>query len=270
MAFTSGLKLCLIALLLASAAHAAPAAAADAAKPVFLWSGYFNAKGENRYTPNGNYRDVMDRLRKDFEVRIDSEPLNAQTLKGVSVVLISNPNDKASKTNPPPHHMSDEDVTELTRFVKAGGGLIVMGNQEGHNIEIKDFNKLLSEFGMTCVNNYTDAKQVNIPKEAPILGGLRWAYYTGNQVIIEPNNASHARSLVENDPSVKALGGPRNPAGTLLAIAEPGMGHVVVATDAGWITNDAMSGKGIGKVAIKDQDNLEIMVRLTKWAAGSH
>jgi hypothetical protein len=45
---------------------------------------------------------------------------------------------------------------------------------------------------------------------------------------------------------------------------------VAVVTDAGWITNNAMSGKGIGRVAIKEQDNWQIMLRLTRWAAGSN
>jgi hypothetical protein len=239
-------------------------------KPVFLYSLYFNARGENRYAPTGAYRDVLGRLREQFDVRINDMPLNAATLKGVAVVLISNPNDKANKTNPPPRHVSADDVRELTRFVEAGGGLIAMGNQEGHNLEINDFNKLLGEFGMKFENNYTDAKKLVIPNDVPVLGGLRWAYYTGNQVVIDPNNSSHARPLVLNDLNQKALGGKRDAKGTLLAIAEPGKGRVAVVTDAGWITSDAMSGKGIGRVAIKEQDNWQIMLRLTRWAAGSN
>src|SRR2546423_82503 len=31
-------------------------------KPVFLYSRYFNAKGENRYTPEGTFKNVLDRL----------------------------------------------------------------------------------------------------------------------------------------------------------------------------------------------------------------
>ena len=38
-------------------------------------------------------------------------------------------------------------------------------------------------------------------------------------------------------------------------------------TDAGWISNDALSGKGIGGVAITEQDNMEIFLRLANWAA---
>jgi len=246
----------------------ATALAAESSKPAFLWSQYFNAKGENRYTLKGNYSHAMDGLKSDFDVRVNDAPLTSESLRGVSVVLISNPNDKAHGHNPPPHHMSADDVAELTRFVKAGGGLIVMGNQEGHNLEITDFNALLTQFGMKFVNNYTDAKQLIIPKDVPVLGGLRWAYYTGNQVVFDANNVSNARPLVLNDLKQKALGGPRDAEGTLLGIAEPGKGHVAVVTDAGWITNDAMSGKGIGKVSIKDQDNLEIWIRLTKWTAG--
>src|SRR6185312_5121986 len=189
-----------------------PGFAAESSKPVFLYSRYFNAKGEGRYLPDGQCRDVLERLRSSYDVRVNDEPLNADTLKGVAVVLISNPSDKAFRNNPAPPHMSTDDVRELTRFVQSGGGLIAMGNQENHNLEINDFNQLLSQFGMKFVSNYTDAKPIAIPQDAPIIGGLRWAYYTGNQIVIDPNNAVHARPLVMND-GAKPLGGPRNPKG---------------------------------------------------------
>ena len=240
----------------------------QAAKPVLLYSRYFNAKGEGRYLPNGTYKDVLDRLRQTFDVRASDEPLNAETLEGVAVVLIANPSDKAAGRNPPPHHCSAQDVTELTRYIQSGGGLIVMGNQENHNLEINDFNHLLEAFGMKWVSRYTDAKKLVLPANAPIIGGLRWAYYTGNQIVLQPDHPARPKAVVENDLTQKPLGGPRDEPGVLLAVAEPGKGHVVAITDAGWMTNDALSGKGIGRVAIKDHDNWEICLRLTKWAAG--
>ena len=170
--------------------------AAEAPKPVFLYSRYFNAKGESRYLAEGQYRDVLERLGGRFEVRVNDLPLDGENLKGVAVVLIANPSDKAARENPPPHHMSARDVAELTRFVRDGGGLIAMGNQENHNLEIQDFNALLGEFGMRFENRYTDAKQLFIAKDVPIVGGLRWAYYTGNQVVVEPNHPARARALV--------------------------------------------------------------------------
>jgi len=243
-------------------------AQAGAKKPVLLYSRYFNAKGESRYLPDGTYRDVLARLGDTFEVRVNDLPLNAQNLKDVKVVLIANPSDRAVRNNPAPPHVSPADVEALSKFVHDGGGLIAMGNQEGHNLEIKDFNHLLEAFGMREENNYTDAKKLVIPKDVPIIGGLRWAYYTGNQVVIDPQNPAHPRPLVMNDLHQKPVGGPRDAAGALLAIADPGKGHVAVVTDSGWITNDVLIDKGIGKVAIKGEDNWEIFLRLTKWAAG--
>ena len=60
------------------------AGAAD--KPVFLYSRHFNAVGEARYLPDGNFKDVLQRLGQDFDVRVHDKPLAAETLADVSVV----------------------------------------------------------------------------------------------------------------------------------------------------------------------------------------
>lgn len=258
--------------LLAAATYCAVAAAATAEseaahKPVLLYSRYFNAKGEDRYPADGTFRDVIGKLRESFDVRVNDLPLNADTLKGVAIVVIANPSDKAAPNNPAPHHVTPDDVRNLTEFVNAGGGLIAMGNQENHNLEIPDFNQLLRAFGMHFESRYTDAKRLVIPQDTSVIGGLRWAYYTGNQIVVEPNHSAKARPLVENDLNQKTEHGPRDEKGTLLAVAEPGKGRVVVVTDCGWLTNDALNGKGIGRDVIKEHDNFEIFLRLTKWAA---
>lgn len=245
-----------------------PAADAPAgAKPVLLYSRYYNAEGENRYAPDGTYRDVLQRLRGEFEVRIHEQPLTAQTLAGVRLVLIANPNDKAAGNHPPPPHVSPADIEVLTRFVENGGGLIVMGNQENHNLEVDDMNKLLARFGLQFTNLYTDAKKLALPPNTPIIGGLRWAYYTGNLVLVERNHPARPRGLVINDLNQKPLNGKRDQAGVLLAIARPGRGRVVLVTDSGWLANWALDEQGIGGVAIKGQDNWEILRRLAHWTA---
>lgn len=243
------------------------ATAANGKKPVLLYSRYFNAKGETRYLPEGTYKDVLDRLRESFEVRVNEQPLTADSLSGVAVVVIANPSDQAVGDNPRPHHCTPEDVAELNRFVRAGGGLIALGNQENHNLETADFNPLLSAFGLRFENLYTDAKKLVLPPTLPIIGGLRWAYYTGNRVVVTPAHEARPRVLVANDLAQKPIAGTRDQEGALLAIAEPGKGHVIVVTDAGWISNDALSGRGIGGVSIAEQDNLEIFLRLANWAA---
>ncbi|HEU0038896.1 MAG TPA: hypothetical protein VFR76_06455 [Verrucomicrobiae bacterium] len=246
-------------------------AAADspAKKPVLLYSRYYNAAGESRYLPDGTYKDMLTRLRNEFDVRVHSQPLNAQTLAAVNVLLIANPSDKAVGTNPPPPHVTAADIGALTRYVEQGGGLIVMGNQENHNLEIADMNKLLLRFGLQFTNLYTDVKKLLLPRETPVIGGLRWGYYTGNLVLITPDNPAKPRPLILNDLAQKPLNGPRDTPGALLAVAEPGRGHVAVITNSGWLSNDALSDKGIAGVSVNGQDNWEIFRRLAHWAAGA-
>jgi len=236
-------------------------------KPVLLYSLYFNAEGENRYPADGVYSEVLKLLSEDFTVRVHRQPLTEMTLADVNAVLIANANDKAVPGFPPPPHVSDADIGALTRFVEKGGGLIVMQNQENHNVEIERMNRLLSAFGKQTTNAYTDAKMLAIPKDAPVLGGLRWAYIIGNSVRIDPSHPARPRAIVANDLNQKLRGGTRDEPGILLAGAEPGKGRVAVVTDSGWITNAALNGEQAGGVVIKDQDNREIMRRLTRWVA---
>jgi hypothetical protein len=239
--------------------------AADS-NPVFLYSRYFNAKGEQRYLPDGTFKDFLKRLGGEFSVRIDDKPLTRATL-GVNVVLVANPSDKAVGDNPPPHHADARDVAELKTFVENGGALIVMGNQENHNLEVDDMNKLLKGFGLQFTNLYTDAKLLPLPKTTPIIGGLRWGYYTGNLVLIEANHAAKPRALVKNDLSIKPPKGDRDQEGVLMAVAEPGQGRVILVTDSGWLTDSALDDTGIGGVALKGQENWEVFRRLALWSA---
>lgn len=260
-----------IALILVALIGSASNGTAQSAKdhPVLLYSRYFNAPGENRYLPDGNFNDVLDLARKEFQVQVHARPLTAETLAGVNVVLIANPSDKGVGTNLPPHHFNAQDIAALKTFVEKGGGLIIMSNQENHNLDTDDTNQLLGQFGLAFKNVYTDAKQLVLPKDLPVFGGLRWAYYTGNQVKIESGHPAKPRALFSNDLAQKPPKGKRDEAGALAAVAEPGMGRVIAITDSGWLTADALSGKGIGEVAIKDHDNWEIFRRMVRWAGHS-
>jgi hypothetical protein len=247
----------------------ASAAAAQTNKPVFLYSRYFNAPGEARYQPDGTYKALLTRLQSEFTVRANSERLNDTTLRDVDLVLIANPSDKAVGTNAAPHRVDARDIEELTRFVERGGGLIVMGNQENHNLEIEHMNHLLQRFGMQFTNLYTDAKLLPLPRNQPIVGGLNWAYYTGNLVLLDEAHSAKPHALVMNDLTIKPPKGNRDQAGALMAASLPGKGHVVVVTDAGWLTSDVFEDKGIGGVVLMPHDNYEIFRRLAHWAAAA-
>ena len=126
----------------------------------------------------------------------------------------------------------------------------------------------LAGFGLGFTNLYTDVKKLAVPRNTPVIGGLTWAFYTGNLLLINTNHSARPRALVMNDLRVKPLNGPRDQPGALLAVAELGKGRVVAVTDAGWITNDVLADKGIGGVVITNHDNWEIYQRLVRWAAG--
>ncbi len=245
-----------------------PAAAAEVAKPVLLYSLYFQAPGENRYAADGAYREVISRLREHFEVRVSPERPTARQLRDVAVVLLANPNDMAHGTNPPPPHVGLRDVQVLEKFVRRGGGLIVFGNQEGHNLEVPDLNRLLARFGLQLTNRFHDAKGIAVPPATPAIGGLRWGFYTGNEILLWPNHTARPTAWVENPVEVPTATGLRNEPGVLLASASPGKGRVLVATDAGWITDNALKELGLGPLTLRGQDNWEIFRRLCDWTAG--
>ena len=244
------------------------AAPASTRKPVFLYCLHFQAPGENRYPADGSYKDALDLLRRDFEVRVSDARPDATLLAGVDIVLISNPNEKAVGTNLPPVHVGAADADALARFVERGGGLVVLGNQEGHNLEIDAVNLLLTRFGLRFTNRYHDAKLIPVPAAIPAIGGSRWGYYTGNEVLIDTGHTTRPNAWVVYDPAQPTATTKRNDPGILLAAATPARGRVLVATDAGWLTGNALHDIGIGGVVLRGQENAEIFRRLALWAAG--
>src|SRR3954464_11255369 len=144
-----------------------------AEKQVLLYSRYFNAEGENRYTPDTTYKDVLEKLGREFEVQVSAERPTKTALTSVKLLLIANPSDKAVPGHSSPHHFAEADITAISEFIHQGGGLIIMGNQENHNLEVEDTNKLLTRFGIQFTNQFTDAKKLVLPQATPIIGGLR-------------------------------------------------------------------------------------------------
>src|SRR5439155_1575068 len=84
---------------------------------VLLYTRYFNAEGENRYSPETTYKDILDHLRTHFDVRVDSRPLTQKSLADVNVILIANPSDKPVDGHAAPHHFATADIDVINGFV---------------------------------------------------------------------------------------------------------------------------------------------------------
>ena len=239
---------------------------AQTTRPVLLYTRAFHAVGEKDYAPDGPYADLLKRLGQDFDVRVSADPIGRDTLKGVSVVLIANPNENAIKDGPPPAHISRNDVFHLVNFVQNGGGLIFLSNQSSaHNCEKDDANKLLQHFGVKATHFEVGVKRFDIPKDTPIVGGLRWAFYYGSILDVDKNHLLKPRVLVENQPDIEPVRGMKGLAGPILVSVEAGDGRVIIAGDTGWLTDWAMNQTKDD--AIRGQDNWTIFQRLSRWVA---
>ncbi len=239
-------------------------------RPVLLYCTHFTAEGEQQYAPDGPFAEVLGRLGEDFDVRVTDKRPTRGRLAGADVLLIVNPSDDAVDGGPLPHHVERADVHAIVNWVQGGGGLVFLSNQtEGHNVEKRAANELLREFGLGVTEYTIGVKRVAIPSGAPIVGGLRWAYYYGSPLAVDAGHFARPRAIVRNDPEVpaqqgKGVAGPDAP---LLAIAEVGRGRVVVAGDTGWIADWALlEREPYG--TIRGQDNWEMFRRLARWAAG--
>jgi unsaturated rhamnogalacturonyl hydrolase len=69
----------------------------------------------------------------------------AANLKGIDVYIIVDPDTK--KETPEPHFIDSQSISEIEKWVKAGGVLVLMANDTA-NCEIPHFNKLAAQFGI--------------------------------------------------------------------------------------------------------------------------
>ncbi len=80
---------------------------------------------------------------------LDTTP-TLTTLKGTDIYIIVDPDNK--KESPDPHFISIKDIHEITKWVKAGGILVMLANDSA-NVELSHFNELAAKFGMHFNND---------------------------------------------------------------------------------------------------------------------
>ncbi len=83
---------------------------------------------------------------------------SASNLKGSAVYMIIDPD--GPKDNKAPNYVSDADATTIANWVKAGGVLLLMGNDSA-NCDLPHFNKLANKFGINFSNKSINMVQGN-------------------------------------------------------------------------------------------------------------
>ena len=90
------------------------------------------------------------------EITTVKTALTPEALKKISILMIVRPD--IPKFNPKPNYIQEPEIKAIVEWVKQGGVLVMMANNEGL-CEFERFNKLAKEFGMQFEGNTAKATQ---------------------------------------------------------------------------------------------------------------
>jgi hypothetical protein len=193
-------------------------------------------------------------------------PLDAAALRHADVLVLAHPSDARWERTVPggAPRLSEAELDAIESFVRDGGGLIVLGEEEQDKYA-NNLNALLERFGIQiahdAVSDYdhhdgapnwvlaelaADARRDGVDLLARV--GSACFYRAGR---LELRNG--ARALARTSASAST------PGAALLAATEPGAGRVVVAADSDLFGDDCL--------ALHDHEDL--WCNLVQWAAGS-
>ena len=156
----------------------------------------------------------------------------AQNLKGASVYIIVDPDTKEETENP--HFVEPAHVKAIADWVKAGGVLVLMGNDVG-NAEFDHFNTLAKEFGIQFNkdsknrvqgNNFVEGK-ITVPAGNPVFKTARTLYL------------KEVSTLNVTKPAEVIL---RGEGFDVMAVAKYGKGTVFAVGDP-WLYNEYTDGR---------------------------
>jgi unsaturated rhamnogalacturonyl hydrolase len=188
-----------------------------------------------------NYGAKTDMLR---------EAPSASNLKNSSVYIIVDPDTK--EENPSANFIEAKDVKAISDWVKAGGVLVLMGNDLG-NAEFDHFNQLASVFGI----------QFNKDSRNKVPGN---DFSMGRLTVVPPNSIfKTARNLYLKEISTLQLKPPAQAVFTeggdnLMAVAKFGKGTVFAVGDP-WLYNEYTDGRKLPP----EYDNYKAANDLALW-----
>ena len=156
----------------------------------------------------------------------------AQALKQAGIYIIVDPD--TEKESEKPNYISAKEIATIGEWVKAGGVLVLMGNDTG-NAEFKNFNNLSTTFGIQFNEDSRNRVQgsqfeqgsVITPGEHSIFGSSKKLYI------------KEYSSLQVKSPAVAVL---KKGDDNVMAVAKYGKGTVFAIGDP-WIYNEYLDGR---------------------------
>ena len=194
----------------------------------------------------------------------DAGPLDADALRGADVLVLAHPSDPRWERTVPGGSplLSDSELDAIEAFVRDGGGLVVLGEEEQDKYG-SNLNALTARFGIEIANDALSDYEHHDGAPHWVLADLAAGgdgvdllarvasvcFYRAGRLEL----ANGARALARSSATASV------PAATLLAAAEHGDGRVVVAADSDLFGDDCLGA----------HDHESLWCNLVQWAAGA-
>jgi hypothetical protein len=190
-------------------------------------------------------------------------PLDDDALRDADVLVLAHPSDaRWERTSGASPLLDDDELNAIEAFVHAGGGLVVLGEEE-HDKYANNLNALLERFGIRIASDAISDYEHNDGAPHWVLGELARAGRDGVDLLARVRSACFYRAgrlelsngagvLARSSPSASSAGAP------LLAVTEHGAGRVVAAADSDLFGDDCFASR----------DHADLWCNLVLWAAG--
>lgn len=175
---------------------------------------------------------------------------SAKSLKGADVYIIVDPD--TEKETEKPNYMQPGQAKVIADWVKAGGVLLLMGNDAG-NAELEHFNTLTSLFGVRFnQDNFNMVKNDQFEQGVVPVGANNPVFKAARKPYIK-----ELSTLQVNKPAVSVL---TKEGKQVAAIAQYGKGSVFIIGDP-WIYNEYLDGRKLPA----EYDNYAAATDLVNW-----
>jgi unsaturated rhamnogalacturonyl hydrolase len=180
---------------------------------------------------------------------LESRP-TANNLQQASIYLIVDPD--TEKETAKPNYIQPQDVSVIKEWVRAGGVLLLMGNDSG-NAEFKNFNQLPEAFGIHFNENSKNRVQNdNYPEGAVTIPADHPIFRKSQKVYIK-----ELSTLAVTPPATVVL---RNGDDNVAAMTKYGKGMVFAIGDP-WLYNEYVDGRKLPM----EYENYPAAVDLVNW-----
>ena len=133
-------------------------------------------------TQNSGFSQLGDVLKsKGAALKTIAGKADAQSLKGIGLYIIVDPD--TTSENPNPNYIMPDDIKAISKWVKDGGVLLILANDKP-NCKFTHLNQLANEFGMhfnpvtlnpVTGKDYNMAAETNLPNH-PLFKGVNKIY----------------------------------------------------------------------------------------------